>query len=97
MAIKITAVSRTHKGKGVTVTVENLGLTRDFVVRKTGGEKYGKIGLWEFPADLYARLRGIDDGFPIAISIHKPTTKVEPHTPEQVARTGCQLVDMANF
>jgi hypothetical protein len=98
---KIASITRSHKGKGVTVTIENNGTTKDYVIRKSGGEKYSKIGLWQFTPDRWELLMKScnlkHDSLPITISIHKEATKVEPRTPQQAASIGCQLIEVVSF
>ena len=76
MSIQIVAVTRSNKGKGVTVTLSRDGATKDFVMRKTGGEKYGKIVLYTLPDEQYAQAwPDRDPMWPVTFSIHKPTTR----------------------
>ena len=71
MSIQIVAVTRSNKGKGVTVTLKHQLKDQagehieEQIIRKTGGEKYGKIALWFYEGDLFD------------ITIHKPMTTLK--------------------
>ena len=77
--ITIATVTRTNKGKGVTVTCVRGNETRDFVMRKTGGEKYGKIALYAYSPEQWERVPEKGNRWPLSLTIHKPTTKVISH------------------
>ena len=90
MTIAIVAVTRSNKGKGVTITCKQGDQTRDFVIRKTGGEKYGKVVLYTTTPEHYAQtVRNQEGGrgeWPCFFSIHKPTTRVTEHAPWNLAQ-----------
>ena len=77
--IKIASITRTNKGKGITVTLVNGDKTVTYEMRKTGGEKYTKISLWQFSPELWKCWTGKDEpcDFPVAVKVHKPNTNVD--------------------
>ena len=75
--IKISSIVRTNKGKGITVTLTKGDKTVTYNVRKTGGEKYTKISLWQFTPEDWRHLENDESEFPVIVKVHKPTTTVE--------------------